>query len=809
MSNYGFSKYRNYISLVLLVWLFSCTIPRKYQKNKPFVFNNKIVLKGGAFTREERITTRQRLYAQLEDSMRTQVKDIFFLIHLINHPPLFDTANAAQSARNMQYSLLHQQGYYHSVVHWKADTSKHNNGKEQRVTVTYTIDAGNPTLIDTFSYHLKNADLQNLTLVNAQDAVLKKGKPVTKPDVLGEISRLVELYRNNGYYKFTTEDIKMRGDTSLSVLTNVSDDPFENLAQISEANASRNKPTMKLALFQNPSADSLRLIQYRINNIYLYPDFQPEDALKINSDLTEETTDGFIIRFHKKLVRNSFLKRNIFFRKGDLYQQDNFNRTISSFNKMGVWQNVSIQIEERKDSVGLIDLIIQLLPAKKFGFEANVEASYSTNNSINNASAANSGSLLGLSGNLSLQNRNIGMQGIKMTHALRAGVELNLASQVGRNRRINSNEFSYTNTISYSRLIGIGKWINAGKKPLSKQTFININPTYTRRIDLYNMLSSAFTLGNEWTYKANRKNVLRFPNIEYSYLFNQSDSFKVTLQNNPFLRYSFNTALVLGSSYSYSSSFTNRKHPNRQHSVKWNLEESGLIWGRFGIFKKDLRQFIKTDIEYTYTTSRPKSVIAFRVFGGIGVPLDKNDTASLPFFKQYFAGGPNSMRGWPVRGIGRGSQPLAPYDTRTLNDRTGDIRFETNLEYRYNIAQIIPNSLTLKGAFFMDIGNVWNFNNSRVGGGEDSLQFNFKNFYRQLGVSAGTGFRFDFNYIILRLDLGFRFKRPEISENAGWKAPSIGFNDMFRKLFTRGENDIYRKWRYENFNFTIGLNYPF
>jgi outer membrane protein assembly factor BamA len=167
------------------------------------------------------------------------------------------------------------------------------------------------------------------------------------------------------------------------------------------------------------------------------------------------------------------------------------------------------------------------------------------------------------------------------------------------------------------------------------------------------------------------------------------------------------------------------------------------------------------------------------------------------------------MRGWPVRGIGRGSQPLAPYDTRTLNDRTGDIRFETNLEYRYNIAQIIPNSLTLKGAFFMDIGNVWNFNNSRVGGGEDSLQFNFKNFYRQLGVSAGTGFRFDFNYIILRLDLGFRFKRPEISENAGWKAPSIGFNDMFRKLFTRGENDIYRKWRYENFNFTIGLNYPF
>jgi hypothetical protein len=85
-----------------------------------------------------------------------------------------------------------------------------------------------------------------------------------------------------------------------------------------------------------------------------------------------------------------------------------------------------------------------------------------------------------------------------------------------------------------------------------------------------------------------------------------------------------------------------------------------------------------------------------------------------------------------------------------------------------------------------------------------------KNFYKQLGLSAGTGIRFDFSNLILRLDLGFRFKRPEMYyKNAGWKAPDIGFDDFFKKIFTRGSNDEYRKWRYENFNFSVGISYPF
>ena len=172
------------------------------------------------------------------------------------------------------------------------------------------------------------------------------------------------------------------------------------------------------------------------------------------------------------------------------------------------------------------------------------------------------------------------------------------------------------------------------------------------------------------------------------------------------------------------------------------------------------------------------------------------------------------MRGWPIRGIGPGSKGLAPYNVLTLNDRTGDIRFEINGEYRYDIAQIIPNSLVLKGALFIDAGNVWNFKNTRPGGGTDSLQFNFSRMYQQLGVTAGTGFRFDFNFFLLRFDLGFRFKRPDISENNGWQIPNITFNNLLKKgkeiQLASGQTAFTNRiWRYENFNFTIGLSYPF
>jgi hypothetical protein len=814
-----------YIFLFCL-FISSCTIPKKYQKGKPFITKNNIEVKGGNFSKEERAGLKQRLNAQLDDSSRINVIDKYFIRHIIVSPPAYDSNSAAKSARNMETSMLHL-GYYKARANFTADTI--NFGNQQRIHLNYTVEVNKPTLIDTFSYIMRKPDLQKLAVENIENSLIKEGKPVTKAAVLGELNRLVDLYRNNGYYKFTAEELVMRGDTTVAALTTITDDIFEQLRLLAEAQAARDSPTIKLAVVLKAPKDSSRLAQYYINNIYFFPDYRNGDSIT-SPDLTVRYLSrkrcetcrpdtNFIMFYHKNLFRPRFLIRNLYLRKGSLYNQNDFYKSLNSYARAGVWQSTNIQVQEvkQKDSVHKIDLLVQLMPGKQYGYEASVEASYSASSNTNSVTAANAGNLLGLSGNISFLNRNLNKEGIKMTNSLLAGIELNFRPDSNNTKNlINSNEISYTNNIAFPRLIFPFAKLNANKLFNSTESFVTTKFSYINRINLFNLQSFNLGVGYTATTKKNRSWIFRPLNFEFAKLYNETDSFKKTLDLNPFLRYSFNTALVAGGSIGYRLNKVNVKHTNRQHSLKINVEESGLIWGRFGLFKQYMKQFVKADAEYIYSASHPKSAFVFRIFGGIGIASKKDTT--LPFFKQYFGGGSNSMRGWPVRGIGRGAQPLAPYGSNSFNDRTGDIQLETNFEYRYTIAQIIPNSLVLKGALFVDAGNVWNFRNSKPGGGLDSSQFQFANLYKQLGVSAGTGFRLDFNYFVLRFDFGFRFKRPDVSENDGWQIPGISFNNLFKRGVQvpdpanpgKTKNDFrYKKWRYENYNLTIGISYPF
>ena len=814
-----FQPLKNIFFLSLI--LSSCIVPKHYQKDKAFVTKNSIEVKGGKFTKAETIALKSRLNAQLDDSATINVVDKYFIRHVYNNPPAFDTIYAAQSARNMQASMLHL-GYYQAKASYKADTVD-----KKRVHVQYTVEPGKPTLIDTISYHLRRQDLQELANQNMSNSLLKEGNPVTKAGALGEISRLVELYRNNGYYKFTAEELKVRGDTTLEALTNISDDPFEQLRLLAEAQQQKDSPKIKLAVVLNQPKDSGRLKKYYINNVYILPDYRPGDKLNADPPLEERVTgkSKYVIRFHNKLFRTGFLIRNMTLKKGDLYNQGNYYKMLNNFSRAGVWQSVNIDIVEVKDSTNKIDLVIQLIPAKQFSFEASVEASYSATSNTNSVTAANAGNLIGLSGNVSVTNRNLGKEGIKMTNSIRTGIELNLKPDSSNTKNaINSNELSLTNSLVIPRFI-LPRFILQLNRDSTKsrfqlpQTFSTVNVSYINRINLFNLQSSNLGIGYSWYNRKNAQWIIKPFNIEFAKLYNETDSFIKTLELNPFLRYSFNTSLVAGGSIGYNSINANKKINGRQHTVKVNLEQSGfplfvVPLRSLNVFNNYLRQYLKTDLEYTHSRRKLKSALEFRLFAGVGLASKKDTT--LPFFKQYFGGGSNSMRGWPIRGIGRGSQPLAPYGTNKFNDRTGDMQIEGNFEFRHDLVQIIPNSVMLKGAFFVDAGNIWNLRNSKPGGGTDSAQFNFKNLWKELGINAGYGFRFDFNYFLVRFDFGFRFKRPELSYiNDGWKIPALSFNDVLKKVFTKGtivngiNNEEFRKWRYENFNFTIGINYPF
>ena len=786
------------------------TTVRKYQKNKPFVFKNNIDLVSEGASKDENIVIKTRLNTQLSDSARVRIKDVAFLLHYITKPPVFDTNAIQQSASNMRTSLMYI-GYYNPEITYNYDTVIKKNGVQKRVIINYEVHTGKRTLIDTLAYLFEQPDLQKLADSTKKKTFLPEDAPITKTAISQETNRLTDLFRNNGYYKFRADALRVTGDTSIAALTTVSDDPFEQLRLLAEASEKRDKPTIRLGYQLNNPRDTLDLRKYYINNIYVMPDYRPGDVYT-DTTLQVQTLKNFTSKFHQKLFRNRLLRSNLSIKKGNEFRQDDYYKTINDFYKLGVWESPAIDIIEKKDS-NLLDMVVKLTPLKRYVFEGNIEVSYSANNSTGNLTTTSSGNLLGFSTNFSVADRNFARSAIRMTNSIKLGVELNTSYKRGNGKSINSNEITYSNNLLFPQFIFPLNGYNK-RKYVTKQSFINTNISLINRIDFFNQQIFNTGYGYTFTKKENHLWSLKLFNFDFHRLYNRSARFDSTLKENPFLRYSFNTALVMGSSVTYNLAHINPRNPKKVTKFIANVKESGLLWGFLkegnrsaengNFFNKYLKEFVKSDVEYIYTINHPKSALVFRTFVGVGIPLTKTDT-TLPFFEQYFAGGPNSMRGWPVRGIGVGGQKLAPYQIAGLrfNDRTGDIQIEQNAEYRFNVAPLFSNAILFKMAVFADVGNIWNFKNTRPDGLKDSTQFEFKNLYKQLGVSSGVGFRFDFNYFLLRFDFGLRFKRPDLLINDGWQIPKVNFQNLF------GSATENRIWRYNNFNATIGIDYPF
>ena len=795
--------------LFSLTVLQGCIVVQKYQKNVPFAFKNNIKVSADNVSKDEKVILKSRLNTQLNDSAKANVKDKFFIFHYYVNPPVFDTDAVIASASNMR-ALLINSGFYNPEITYSYDTTTKRK-YQKRVTVTYNVNAGKRTMIDTVAYLFTKPQLQYLAVSTKNESLLQPNTPVSKSGITQETNRLVNLFKNNGYYKFTADEIRATGDTSIAALTSVSEDPFEQLRLLAEAQEKRNKPTIRLGFQLNNLPDSSHLQKYYINQIYVLPDYLSGDKYT-DSTFHIRPFKNYIAEYHRKLFKFSLLERNLSVKKGSVFRQDDYFKTINDLYNLGVWESPTIDIVEQKDT-NLLNLVVKLVPLKRYAFEGNIEMSYSANNATNGITTSGTGNLLGLSVNLTVTDRNLAKSAIRMTNGIKAGVEFNTTHRNSNGTFINSNELSYSNTLLFPKFIfPLGNYNN--ENMITTQSFINTNISLINRIDFFDQQVFNTSYGFNWTNNEKHLWSLKLFNFDYHRLFNRSASFDSTLNENPFLRYSFNTALVMGGGLSYTFVKANPRNPKLVTNVKANLEESGLIWdllklknktaqtGNF--FNKYLKEFIKADVDYTYTINHPKSAIAFRAFGGVGIPLSKSDT-TLPFFKQYFGGGPNSMRGWPVRGIGVGGQTLAPYKSNQIrfNDRTGDIQLEGNAEYRFNVAPLFSNAVLFKMALFTDVGNIWNFKDTRPDGGPDTTQFKFENLYKQLGVSSGVGFRFDFSYFLIRFDVALRFKRPDVLENDGWQFPAVNLKHLF------GTSLDDRIWRYENFNATIGIDYPF
>lgn len=771
-------KHKN-VNIVHLFWMLlplllisACkVIPKDYPSGKPFVFQTNINVNGN-FSNEERDNLASRLKGQLDDSVRARPLDRLFN-SVLKKPPVYYNANADKSVLYMR-DLLVSLGYFKDSITY--DTSVRFKGKDQyRTTLNFNVTPGKIVLLDSIGYNIQKAELQTITLANQEKSLLKKGAPFAKSTISLELDRLVDLYRENGYLRFNREELIGLWDTLDIALLRPSLDPFEQLEILQRLKERREKPTANLEIKLKPGVDSNKLIKYYIGNIHVYPDY---NADSIDLIAKKDTVSGIVIVGYNNLFKPQIMPQNIYFRRGDLYDQRKYSKTINRFNSLGAWRLVSIEQQVRKNQDS-VDMIIRLTPADKYSFSATLEGS-------NNQNAV-SGNLFGIAINLGLQNRNFAKRAIQSSTNVRFGIETG-KDTVTNVKFIQTRQFAISHNIYFPRLIPNVKWVPERLKD-NFRTVLSINAANTERNELFNLT----TFNTSWGYDFKLKNALftlKIPNIEYSYI-KKRQKLNDLIDSNALLKSIFADGLI--SSVMAGVTITKEKNQNISN-FKFNVEESGLLTGfiKNDVLDSNLFRFVKFDAEIAKKIVHKKTALVLRLFAGIGYEF--NSTVSpgkrynLPLFRQYFAGGPNSMRAWSLRKLGPGSA-IQDFGNKGIPERYGDLQLEANIEYRYPLFSIA--GFRINGALFTDIGNVWYL--KKLEGRDSKEIFDIRRLGQDLAVGVGTGVRIDFGYFVIRLDYSYKAKDPSPSP-----ANEIYQNKWFG----------YKKWSDAD-QFQLGINYPF
>ncbi|MCW3087329.1 MAG: BamA/TamA family outer membrane protein, partial [Sediminibacterium sp.] len=198
------------------------TSVKDYPLNRPFVYENKIVLNGD-ISKDEKTRLAEDLVNYWDDSLQVRKLQKFGFIYSIKNPPVFDTNNVTRTI-NFMNAYLNSQGYYYAVFN---DSIRIDTMNDQlRTTVTMNIDLGKNITIDSISFNLGDSTLQRLTRESGKNSFLKKGQPYTNQAINAEVDRLVGLYREYGFFNFTREDIYTVIDTTDAILLTLRLDRF-------------------------------------------------------------------------------------------------------------------------------------------------------------------------------------------------------------------------------------------------------------------------------------------------------------------------------------------------------------------------------------------------------------------------------------------------------------------------------------------------------------------------------------------------------------------------------------------------------
>jgi len=796
-------KWLGFIFVVCCL-LFSCTVVKNYPAGKPFVYENKVHITGN-INKDEKKKLTKNLAGYWDDSLRAQTIQQFGVRYVLKNPPVFDTANLSRTKVFMT-GYLNSQGYYTPTFEnidscYSFDTVvKRNKPPQIRATIVLDINPGEQTIIDSISYHIGNNFLDSLALVNSRNSFIKPGKtPFSKEVIASELDRLITLYRAYGYFLLTRDNLVAEVDTTLISPVLITLDPFEQARIIAEAAEKRKQnPSCTVVIKERENEDSTSapgdtayFKQFYVGNIYFYPETRrydlPDSLMHDTASFKVLKQDYYTMFYKKGIFKFRPLLEHSYLLKGNFYNEDNFYKTLNNLNQIGAWERIDYRTVLRSDSV---DFHYFLTPAKRETIALNLEASHSTGDFLSTSS------LIGISFSVNYLNRNLLHRAIQSNTNLNNGVEFGFNS--GGGSFIQTLQSSITQSFSIPHLVGFSKLMS---KVDAARTNLVLNGSYYDRKDFYRLRSVVANWGYTWR----QKNVVwqfKFPNVEL-YFLDTLPKLDSAFQTNPYLRTSFNTGAIVGAQGSFVYTYPSRKNKNITNYIRLGSEISTA----FGIksLQQSIYQYIKFEAEYRKLINYTKSSLAFRGFGGIGYNYHFTEKygKTLPFYKQFIAGGPNSMRAWGLRLLGLGSS-LVSDTAKDFRDRYGDMQLEGNVEYRFNIADF--SSVKIGSALFLDMGNIWNiYRNDSV----PNADFDLRRLWQDWAIGVGTGIRFDFNYFLIRVDFGIKIKDPaQYQRNNGWVIKDFTWKNYLYSVKNPSTGE-YQPATRNNYAFQLGIGLPF
>ncbi len=642
---------------------------------------------------------------------------------------------------------------------FKAVVSHQTNISHQKASVTYTVSVREPYRIGKVIWVEDTTYMQQKIVQTTDESLLQPGEVYSLNLIEQERERIRQAMLNRGFYYFSPSHMFFEADTTGA------------------------GKTVDLYLKIKEDIPDKATKPFRIKKIYIYPEYSLEDSLSTVSKDTLFLDDmHYISRLDR--FRAEEITTIIFLRRDSLYSRKNHEKTISRLIGLNAFKYVNIRFDEAAitDSLGWLNMYVYLTPEKIHSVRAEIKGVAKSNNFV------------GPGLELSYINRNI----FRGTEMLTVTAHGNWETQIRRGEdNLNSYEMGLNTRLEYPRL-ETPFHIAKNKQRYVPSTYIDLGYNFQHRVQYYTAHSLNTGFGYTWKNVSTSRNDLTVMSIEYYQLGNTTTLFEEKLAANPYLANTFKDQFMIGPRYVYTFNNQVLEHLKNHYYFQGRVDMSGLIVNGIlqgieqvrqtgqetdQLFGSRYAQYFKVDgdIRY-YQNFKHDNKLVYRLFAGTGFPFGKSET--LPYIKQYYAGGTNDIRAFKARELGPGS--FRPPDTASVFfEQTGDIKLEANLEFRFGIQG------ALKGALFVDAGNIWLMNETPD---LPDSRFSFNRFYKEIAVGTGFGLRFDLSFLILRTDLAFPLRKPWLPEGERWVVDEIYG---------------YKGWGKENLILNIAIGYPF